>query len=239
MLFKRRTFGLSLPLTKIAMTFSHTFFSSRQVLRAVLVGVSLCSAALTSAQAQNAIPPAVDAYVGAAYGLQFRADCRGAEVCDRGRDAFKLFGGYRATPSLATEVSYYYLGKQRLTWAQNSPSAPVIKTVVNNLEIRSQAQYEESEMQVLGLGVALETDMFDIFTQHLRAGLGVSQEKKQLEPMSGVGKVDETQVRVFPYLGAGLSYQASRSLRFFSNAEVLIHPDKAFVVLTVGAGGEF
>ena len=55
MLFKRRTFGLSLPLTKIAMTFSHTFFSSRQVLRAVLVGVSLCSAALTSAQAQNAI----------------------------------------------------------------------------------------------------------------------------------------------------------------------------------------
>lgn len=239
MLFKRRTIGLSLPLTKIAMTFSHTFFSSRQVLRAALVGVSLCSAALTSVQAQNAIPPAVDAYVGAAYGLQFRADCRGAEVCDRGRDAFKLFGGYRATPSLATEVSYYYLGKQRLTWAPTNPGAPIIKTVVNNQEVSTRVQYEQSEMQVLGLGVALETDMFDIFTQHLRAGLAVSQEKKQLELVGGATTLDETQIRVFPYLGAGLSYQASRSLRFFSNAEVLIHPDKAFVVLTVGAGGEF
>lgn len=238
MLFKRRTIGLSLPLTKIAMTFSHTFFSSRQVLRAALVGVSLCSAALTSVQAQNAIPPAVDAYVGAAYGLQFRADCRGALTCDRSRDAFKLFGGYRATPSLATEVSYYYLGKQQLTWAAGAAGAPTIVTSVGTQQVRTRADFEENEMQVLGLGVALESDMFQVLTQHLRVGLAVSEEKKSYSLVGG-GKAEETKLRVFPYVGAGLSYQSSPSLRFFSNAEVLINPDKAIVVLTAGVGGEF
>lgn len=220
------------------MTSFQLFSSFRQVLRAALVGVSLCSAVVTSVQAQNAQAPALGAYVGAAYGLQFRSNCRGAEVCDRGRDAFKLFGGYRATPSLATELSYYYLGKQEATWSQGNSSAPTVSTVVSNQEVRTRVQYEKSTTQVLGLGVALETEMFDILTQHLRVGLAVSQEKKSLELVTG-RKVEEKQLRVFPYAGAGLSYQAAPYLRFFSNAEVLFNPDKAIVVLTVGAGGEF
>lgn len=199
-------------------------------------------------------PAFVNAYVGASYGFQARGDCEGADVCERGADAIKIFGGYRFTPSLATEISYYYLGKSNRTWGPGNPGRPSDSFVnsTNTLKSRGTVNYQSDDVQAIAVGVALESEMFPNafngrFVQHLRAGLGMAHVKKEQTwdlsadaTTAGLdAKTTAYKNTFFPYVGAGLSYGLTSRIRAFTSADVLIIPDRVSYVVTVGAGGEF
>jgi OmpA-like transmembrane domain len=199
-------------------------------------------------------PAHVNAYMGIGYGFQIRTGCDGADTCEAGRDATKIFGGYRFTPSLATEVSYYYLGHMDKTWAtgnSNSPSATYINSS-NQEVLAGRATFEKSKTSAIGIGLALESEMFPNafngrFIQHLRVGLAVTREVKEqtwdlvtAAATAGVpSTTKKTKNRVLPYVGAGLSFGLSPRWRVFTSADTLIGPDRNYYVFSVGGGGEF
>lgn len=199
-------------------------------------------------------PKFVNAYVAVGYGFQMRTGCSGADVCEAGRDALKIFGGYRFTPSLATEISYFYLGKQDKTWGTGNPNRPSGTYIDSNNSLQSKGTvgFESAVTQALGLGVALESELFPNafqgrLVQYLRTGLAVSQVKKDqtwnlTSDAAKAGqptKTTTTKLRVFPYLGAGMSFGLTSRIRIFGNSDVLLNPDKTHFAVTFGAGGEF
>jgi OmpA-like transmembrane domain len=228
-----------------------------QAIRSVaLASVLACALGHVQAGAldPSSDPAFVNAYVGASYGFQARGDCQGADICERGGDAVKIFGGYRFTPSLATEVSYYYLGKSNRTWATGNSGRPTDSFVnsTNTLKSRGTVNYQSDDVQAIGVGVALESEMFPNafngrFIQHLRAGLALAHVKKeQTWDLSADAKSAGLDAKTtaykntfFPYVGAGLSYGITPRIRAFTSADVLIIPDRLSYVVTVGAGGEF
>lgn len=192
----------------------------------------------THANAQSSGPSrAVNVYGGIAYGLQIRSGCDGATTCESGRDALKLFGGYRMTPNLATEVSYYYLGKQDRTWA-NSGSQPTYSKVVGNTQVTRGIRQQEDKTHVLGLGVNLETELFSFMTNHLRAGLAYSHTKSDMVLNDGT-EVGSSKDRFFPYAGVGASALVSPYIRLVTAIDVLLNPDRTYYVVTAGISGEF
>lgn len=177
-------------------------------------------------------------YGGISYGLQLRTGCDGANTCEAGRDAAKLFGGYRMTPNLATEVSYFYLGKQDRAWVAGNSSAPTYTTVVGTSQVTRGIRNQQDRTQALGVGVNLETELFSWMTNHLRVGLAYSQTKTDLVLDNGV-RVDRTKDRYFPYAGVGASALISPYVRLVSGVDVLLNPDRTHYVVTAGISGEF
>ena len=193
----------------------------------------------TQAHAQSSGPSrAVNVYGGIAYGLQVRSGCDGATNCEAGRDAVKLFGGYRMTPNLATEISYFYLGKQDRTWAPGNPSTPTYRTVVSSAEVTRGIRNQEDKTYALGLGVNLETELFSFMTNHLRVGLAYSRTKSDILLDNG-SRVDTTKDRIFPYAGVGASALVSPYIRLVTAVDVLLNPDRTHYVITAGISGEF
>lgn len=198
-------------------------------------------------------PAHVNGYVGIGYGFQVRSNCEGADVCEQGKDGLKIFGGYRFTPSLATEISYYYLGESDRSWGSTNPRRPT-ESFINNNNQQSVVgiSNQKDTTHVFGVGVALESEMFPNvfngrFAQHLRVGLAVSRVEKELSldmtteaTAAGISsKIKRTKNRVFPYVGAGLSYGLTPKFRIFTSADALINPDHKHYVVTFGGGGEF
>lgn len=213
--------------------------SSSKSMRVLSVSLALLAgSAMAQSSSTARIETPLNVYVGVQYGIQVKTGCDKANICEPARDAVKLFGGYRATPSLATEVSYYYLGKQERTWVPGNSSAPTHSTVQGTTEVVRRVENEEAKTSVLGLGVNYETEIFGVATNHLRAGLAYSRTKKEMD-LAGGGTAKSTQERVFPYVGVGLSMLVSPRIRLYSGADVLINPDRTYYVFTVGAGGDF
>lgn len=193
----------------------------------------------TQAQAQSSKPSrAVNIYGGVAYGLQIQSGCDGATNCEAGKDAFKLFGGYRMTPNLATEVSYFYLGKQDRSWAPGNSSMPTYSTVVGTQEVTRGIRNQVDKTQAFGVGVNLETELFSFMTNHLRAGLAVSHTKSDLLLDNGT-RASDTKDRIFPYAGVGASAAVSPYIRLVTAIDVLLNPDRTYYVVTAGVAGEF
>lgn len=203
---------------------------------AALVGMAVSSSAVAADDVMQ--KPPVNAYAGVTYGFQVRTGCDQADTCSYARDALKLFGGYRFTPSLAAEVSYYYLGKQDRTWATGNAGAPTFTYVQGTQQVTRRIKWDETETQAIGLGVNYESEIFQVMTNHLRVGLAVSEAKAEMELDNGQ-RVKRTKNRVFPYFGVGLSGLLNPSFRIVSGVEVLLNPDKTTYVMTVGATGEF
>jgi OmpA-like transmembrane domain len=198
-------------------------------------------------------PRFINTYVGVGYGFKANGGCKGADVCERGGDILKIFGGYRFTPSLATEISYYYLGKTDSTWGSTNASRPLVPFVNSGNQIQSVGVSNIKETtHMLAFGVALESEMFpNVFhgrmVQHLRSGLGVVSVSKVTDVdsttvslASGLPDKQKTEkVSVAPYLGAGLSFGLTPRMRVFTSADVLAIPNRLTYSLTFGAGGEF
>jgi OmpA-like transmembrane domain len=198
-------------------------------------------------------PAHINAYMGIGFGPQVVTNCAGADVCESGSAALKIFGGYRFTPSLATEISYYYLGESDRTWGTGNTSRPGFSYIGSANQQRFAAiTNEQSKTHVFAVGVALESEMFPNafngrLTNHLRVGLAVSRVEKELSietdtqtAAAGLSStIEETKNRVFPYVGAGLSYGLTPRIRLYTSADALINPDRKHYVFSVGGGGEF
>lgn len=219
------------------MNTTSSFFFSKSM-RALSVTLAMLSGGIAVAQSemdQSNFKEPVSVYAGIMYGFQVKTGCDGARVCSPARDAVKVFGGYRMTPSLATEVSYYYLGKDERTWDGNGPRH---STVVGTSEVSRRVDNMRTETQALALGVSYESEIFTVATNHLRIGLGYSQTKQKMTLDDGQA-VDKEKKRVFPYVGVGISMLVSPTIRLFTGADALFNPDRRHYVFTVGAGGDF
>jgi len=207
-------------------------------MRALSVCLAMLSGGVAVAQTQASeisYKEPVNVYAAIQYGFQVKSGCDGARNCSPARDAVKVLGGYRMTPSLATEVAYYYLGKDERTWDGNGPT---YSTVVGTTEVTRRIENMKTKTQAFTLGVNYESEIFTVATNHLRAGLGYSVTKQDMS-LPGGDKVSKDKERVFPYLGVGISVLVTPTIRLFTGADALFNPDRRHYVFTVGAGGDF
>lgn len=141
-------------------------------------------------------------YVGGAVGsVKADIDCAGTLSCDNTSTGFKLIGGYKFTPNIAGELSYFDFGK-----AKASVNLPPLA----NLELTAKA---------FGLGVAFSGNFGDAFYGVARVGIA---SVKAEATVVGVGSDSSTKTQ--PYFGLGLGYRLTKTLSVdlaadFSKAE--------------------
>ena len=142
------------------------------------------------------------AYVAGAVGsAKADIDCAGTLSCDNTSTGFKLIGGYKFTPNIAGELSYFDFGKAK---------ARVNVPPVADLEMTAKA---------FALGVAFSGNFNDAFYGVAR--LGVASVKAEITVV-GVGSDSDTKAQ--PYFGLGVGYRLSKTLSVdlaadFSKAE--------------------
>ncbi len=165
-------------------------------------------------------------YGAAGVGLMASSyECKGAPGCEYDRASAKLFGGYRFTPNLAAELSYFYLGGFKATQGPGTfPADQPIATKLRNT----------------GVSYAIDwsNEIFQVMTTHVRFGLATVRTAGSIT----YGNNETENVREYttkPYLGLGLSYQMSPSVRFYSGYDVLRNKrNEHFHMLSLGLGIE-
>lgn len=157
--------------------------------------------------------------------LESGYECDGAVVCDRPRAGGKLFGGYRFTPNLAAEVSYFYLGSFKAT----EGSGTFAPTDAVSTKLRNTA---------VSVAIDWSNEIFQVMTTHVRFGLAVARTNGSVAYANGTTEqVNDYATK--PYLGLGLSYQINPYIRFYSGYDVLRNKDNNhFHVLSMGVGIE-
>lgn len=210
------------PVITMKFQTSRIAFSAKRVAYAATALVGLMAAA--GAQAQWLKPGTV--YGAAGIGIQEGGyECEGSPVCERPRAGGKLFGGYRFTPNLAAEVSYFYLGNFK---SEKGPGT-YAGTDVLGRSLRNSA---------VSLAIDWSNEVFQVMTTHVRFGLAVARTNGSVTYANGTtDKVNEYATK--PYLGLGLSYQFNPYLRFYSGYDILRNKDNNhFHVLSLGVGIE-
>ncbi len=130
------------------------------------------------------------AYVAGAVGsARADIDCAGTVSCDNSSTGFKLIGGYKFTPNIAGELSYFDFGK-----AKASVNLPPLA----NLELTAKA---------FALGVAFSGNLNDAVYGVAR--IGVASVKAEATVV-GVGSDSDTKAQ--PYFGLGLGYRLSKAM---------------------------
>ncbi|WP_158622865.1 outer membrane beta-barrel protein [Aquabacterium soli] len=157
--------------------------------------------------------------------LESGYECDGAVVCEHPRAGGKIFGGYRFTPNLAAEVSYFYLGNFKASEGPGTyaPTDPV------STKLRNSA---------VSLAIDWSNEVFQVMTTHVRFGLAVTRTNGTVVLANNtVEQVNQYATK--PYLGLGLSYQFNPFIRFYSGYDVLRNKDNNhFHVLSMGVGIE-
>jgi len=150
--------------------------------------IVLAIAALTSFAASSAF--AQNYYVGGSVGSSHaNIDCTGATNCSNNSTGYKIFGGYKFTPNLAGELTYFDLGKVHATVA---PDTLNIKTTG------------------FGIGVA---GFVDFAPQWKGVGrLGIAQNSTKVELTGGPVTGSDTDNNTQAYLGLGVSYEIQKNL---------------------------
>lgn len=201
---------------------SRIAFRAQRVAQAAAVVAGLMAAA--GAQAELLKPGTV--YAAAGIGLlESGYECNGAVNCERPRAGGKIFGGYRFTPNLAAEVSYYYLGN----FKASEGAGALAPTDVMSRQLRNSA---------VSLAIDWSNEVFQVLTTHVRFGLAVTRTNGSVTYGSGATD-DVNQYATKPYLGLGLSYQFNPYIRLYSGYDVLRNKDNNhFHVFSLGVGIE-
>jgi len=176
----------------------------------VLALAALAALASGSAHAQQA-------YVGGAIGQShIDLNCSGVPNCSSHDTGYKVFGGYKFTPNLAGEVTYFDWGK--ISGSSGAASAEVRGTGV-------------------GLGVAFMGDFTPQWSGVARLGIASNKAKAEGK-FNGNVVVSDSETKTTAYAGFGVSYALGKQLKLdgaidFSNLE--LQGDKGNVrLLSVG-----
>lgn len=146
--------------------------------------VVLAIAAVTALFANTAF---ADSYVGGSVGSSHtNLDCAGATSCNSNGTAFKIFGGYKFTPNIAGEISYFDLGKPKATVGSNE------------LTINASG---------LGFGVAAFGDFAPQWKGVARLGIASTSTKVTI---TGTGS--DTDRSTNAYVGFGVGYEIQKGL---------------------------
>jgi hypothetical protein len=126
--------------------------------------------------------------------------------CTRPVVGGKVFGGYRMTPNLAVEVSFYYLGGSEVI--KDGAAAPTTEN------------YRRSSTRAQAIGFDWANELFQVLNQHIRFGLARVATRNHTGYGSGQ-VVAQSEVVLAPYVGLGLSYQFNDYVRFYSGFDLL------------------
>lgn len=151
-------------------------------------------------------------------------ECQGSPICERPRIGGKLFGGYRFTPNLATEVAYYYMGNFKSVEGPGVPAGQPADTQLRNSGFT--------------VGIDWSNELFQVLTQHIRFGLSIVRTEGRI--IYGNNTVEQiNEYKTAPYLGLGLSYQFNPHVRFYQGYDVLRTKRNGNIhVLSMGVGIE-
>ena len=150
---------------------------------------------------------AQQAYVGAAVGQShFNVDCSGTTSCKDNDTGYKLFGGYKFTPNLAGELTYFDYGKV-------TAGVPLSATTSATVKIRGTG---------VGLGVAFMADFAPPWSGVGR--LGVVSNRAKVSVVSGTFSGSDSESKTTAYAGVGVSYAINPQMKLdaaldFSNLE--------------------
>jgi len=167
--------------------------------------IVLAIAALTSLAGGSAF--AQQAYLGAAVGQShFNVDCSGTTSCKDNDTGFKLFGGYKFTPNLAGEVTYFDYGKV-------TAGVPLSSTTSATVRVRGTG---------VGLGVAAMGDFTPEWSGVAR--LGVASNRAKVSVIAGSLSGSDSESKTTAYAGLGVSYAINKQMKLdaaldFSNIE--------------------
>ena len=165
-------------------------------------------------------------YVGAAIGASnVDFDCSGLSTCDRSGIAAKVFGGYKFTPHIAIEGTYFSFGKAQVAFFD-----PGLGNVTADLKAAG-----------LGIGAAFFGQFSQDWSGVARVGVASIKSEIDVAASSGSGRLDDSKAQ--PYFGLGVGYALSKSATLdvaadFSRAEIAA--EKADLrALTVGVTFSF
>jgi OOP family OmpA-OmpF porin len=148
--------------------------------------IILAVAAVTALSANTAF---ADNYVGGSVGSSHvNIDCTGTTNCNNNGTAFKLFGGYKFTPNVAAEISYFDFGKAKATVAPNTISISGTG---------------------LGFGVAAFTEFAPQWKGVGRLGIASTSVKASV---SGAVNGSDTDHSTNAYAGLGVGYELQKGL---------------------------
>jgi Outer membrane protein beta-barrel domain len=125
-------------------------------------------------------------------------------ACTRPLIGGKMFGGYRMTPNLAVEVSFYYLGGTEVATDQANVSE----------------NYRRTSTRAQAIGFDWANELFQVLNQHIRFGVARVATRNNVGYSNGTTAV-QSDVVVAPYVGLGLSYQFNDYVRFYSGFDLL------------------
>lgn len=185
-------------------------------------------------------------YLGVAGGLAVNARSCGdfninvdGNVCDRVSDGGKIFAGYYLAPGTGLEGSYMRFGtvNRRQATSSNTPTVGQ----VDNAEVKDSAR-------TLALGLNVEVEIFQSFTNHLRLGWSWTRHD-QIGERTVVGSTGPTtyvttpirsrEYRAAPYFGAGMSGMVTPNLRLFSGWDFIIDGHRSNHLFSAGLAAEF
>ena len=149
--------------------------------------IAIAIAAIASMTASTAF---ADAYIGGGIGQgHVNLDCEGAATCKTTNTGYKIFGGYKFTPNIAGEVTYFDFGKARAA----DPGL--------SLDLKATG---------FGLGVAFLGDFAPQWSGVARLGIASNKVKASATLGSLAGSDSETSTNA--YAGFGIGYEISKGL---------------------------
>lgn len=221
--------GMASPTLATTMKTKSRITKSPRLLMAALAGV-VSMAGVTSVHAEDEFKIFNDLRPGSVYAagnialLNNSLECQGAAVCQHARTGGKLFGGYRFTPNLATEIGVYYLGRFEATKGVNVPAGEVASRIVRN--------------KAVSVGIDWSNELFQVLNQHIRFGIARVSTTGTIAYGNGA-TIESTQTKIAPYAGLGLSYQFNPYVRFYQGYDVFrTKNDGNIHVFSMGLGVE-
>jgi OmpA-OmpF porin, OOP family len=155
-------------------------------MKKIILAVAAFAALSGTAFAQQAS----QAYVGAGIGQgHVNTDCSGVPECKNNDTGYKLYGGYKFTPNIAAEVTYFDFGKSKASGGGASA------------ELRGTG---------LGVGVAFLGDFAPQWSGVAR--LGVASNRMKLSTNPNVG-LDGSESSTNAYFGLGVGYEVTKGLK--------------------------
>ena len=161
-----------------------------QFMKKTMTAAAVAMMTLLAAGAAHA-----EGYAGLAAGVaRVEVDCEGATVCDRSDTAAKVFGGYKFTPNIALEGTYFNFGK-----AKFAGPVPGLGTVTGDIKASG-----------LGIGAAFFGQFGSDWSGVARLGIASIKTKVSASASGASGSDDETKAQ--PYFGLGLGYAVTKSM---------------------------
>jgi OmpA-OmpF porin, OOP family len=150
--------------------------------------------------------------------------CTDSSSCSRDQVGGKVFGGWRFTPNLAAEVSYYYLGAYQATKDAVQPANSISSRTLKN--------------KAVSVGIDWSNELFDVFTQHIRFGLArVITTGTRSYGNGTTVSVNENNLK--PFIGLGLSFQITEHVRFYQSFDYMRNRgNNHFHIYSMGLGIE-